>query len=247
MPNALVIDISHYQPDPDWKALKDGGTIGVIMKATQGIARVDPAYKKRSVEAKAAGLCVSTYHYLVKGNIEAQMNFYVETVKPADGDRLIVDYEDSGLKISDLETALKRLAQIAPKCELTVYGANGFLGAQLAGGRNETLAKTALWIASYTGASVPTNRDLKGTWPVWSLWQYSDKGTVTGIKGNVDVNRWNGNPEALPAWFNSSLAPEPEVAPTQPSPPVVAQPIVIEIKVPEGVSVVAVVNGKMLA
>ncbi|QIG66834.1 glycoside hydrolase family 25 protein [Rhizobium phage RHph_TM3_14A] len=248
MPNALVIDISHHQPDPDWKALKKGGTIGVILKATEGSSYVDPTYGKRNVEARAAGLCVATYHFLKPGDTAAsQMDFYVKTVKPKDGDRLIIDYEANGLKISDLETAIKRLAQIAPKCEISVYGANGFLGAQLGGARNDVLASTSLWIASYTSASVPTNRDLKGTWPVWSLWQYSDKGRVDGLDVNVDVNRWNGDPDKLPGWFNSSLMPEETVTPVPPTPPVTTQPVVIEIKVPEGVSVVTVVNGKMLA
>src|ERR1041384_7094111 len=140
MSNALIIDISHHQPEPNWTALKAGGTIGVILKSTEGTTYVDPTFKKRQKAAKDAGFHVSTYHFLKSGNIEAQMDFYVKTVAPDEGDRLVIDYEDSKLKLTDLETAIKRLQKIAPKCEITVYGANGFLGAQLAGKINSTLA-----------------------------------------------------------------------------------------------------------
>jgi GH25 family lysozyme M1 (1,4-beta-N-acetylmuramidase) len=247
MSNALIIDISHHQPDPNWAKLKAGGTIGVILKATEGTTYVDPTYKKRASAAKAAGLHVSTYHFLKSGNIEAQMDFYVKTVSPDEGDRLVVDYEDAKLKLSDLETAIKRLAQIAPKCEITVYGANGFLGAQLKGLKNDLLAKTSLWIASYTSASVPTNRELKGTWPVWSLWQYSDKGRVDGLDVNVDVNRWNGDPAQIPAWFNAgNVQSDPTPAP-EPDFPAPRPTVIVDVKAPDGVAIVFSLNGKPFA
>lgn len=247
MPNALVIDISRYQEKVNFPALKKGGTIGVILKATQSTGYVDPTFKQRYKDAQAAGLCVSTYHYLVKGNIAAQMDFYVNTVNPADGDRLVIDFEDKGLVIGDLEAAINRLHKIAPNCEITVYGANGFLGALLGGKKNSLLAETSLWVASYTTASTPTTKDLKGTWPVWSLWQYSDKGTVDGVDGPVDVNRWNGSPDTLPGWFNSKDEQKPEPPTQNPEPAPITETVTVDIGVPNNVAVVVSINGKPLA
>lgn len=248
MSNPIVIDISHWQNTPDFKKVKAGGTVGVILKATEGTGYVDPTYKARAADAKAAGLCVSTYHFLKKGSIAQQMQFYVKTVNPKVGERLVIDYEDSALVISDLELAISSLKAYAPGCEITVYGANGFLGAQLAGKKNTTLAACSLWVASYTSKPDPTMTDLKGTWPYWSLWQYTDKATVSGVSGGVDGNRWNGDAAYLPGWFYADHkipTPEPEPTPEPiPSPDVIVK---VDIVSPVGVTMEVTVNGKKIA
>jgi lysozyme len=43
-PLNAVIDISHYNRDPDFTAARQGGIVGVIHKATQGADGVDPTY-----------------------------------------------------------------------------------------------------------------------------------------------------------------------------------------------------------
>jgi len=243
MANPIVIDLSHHNSKPDFKKIKDGGTVGVILKATEGTGYIDPTFKQYGAEADAAGLCVSSYHFLKKGNVEAQMEFYLSVVAPAAGDRLVIDYEDKGLTLADLETAVQHLWKIAPQCEVTVYGASGFLGSHLGGKKSETLAKTALWVASYTTASKPTMTGLTGTWPYWSLWQYTDKATLSGISGPVDGNKWNGTETSLPGWFHKGGA---APAPTPPEVPN-DKPVTVAINVPLGVTCVVTVNGKLLA
>jgi len=238
MTNPIVVDISHWQPNVDFKAMKAAGTVGVILKATEGTTTVDKTFKERQKQAKDAGLCVATYHFLKKGSIAQQMQFYVKTVQPATGDRMVIDYEDGSLFISDLETAIDALRAAAPGVEVTVYGANGFLGYQLNGKKNDKLASCSLWVASYTTKSEPTMTDLKGTWPVWSLWQYTDKALIEGVPTGVDANRWNGSPDSLPGWFHKG-----DVAPT-PVPTPSTDPVTIEVTAPDGVEVKVLVNGK---
>lgn len=243
MPNPLVVDISHWQSGVDFGVLKANGTVGVILKATQGTNSQDDTYVKRNKAALQAGLCTAPYHYLKKGNIAQQMQFFVNTVTPDPGSRLIIDYEDQGLVVADLELAVKTLMDLAPDREITVYGANGFLGAQLAGKRNDLLAdNTSLWVASYTSAPAPTVTNLKGTWPIWSLWQYAEDGIVAGVNGKCDVNRWNGKPETLPAWFNRGFV-KPDPAPA-PSP--LPEGVTVEVQAPDGVPVIVLVNGKKI-
>jgi lysozyme len=54
-----------------------------------------------------------------------------------------------------------------------------------------------LWIANWTTASQPTlpASDWAGTG--WTLWQHSSTGSVAGISGAVDLDRFNGT--SLPA------------------------------------------------
>lgn len=205
MTNPIVIDISHHQATADFAKVKAGGTVGVILKATEGTSYVDPTYIDRNEAALRAGLMTAPYHFLKPGSIERQMDWFLAKTQPDDGSRLVIDYEAEGLKIADLEAAVRYLKTNAPKCELTVYGANGFLGAQLGNKKNDLLAaNTSLWVASYRN-DAPTITNLKPTWSVWSLWQYTDKSTVDGVPGPVDGNRWNGNGEALKKWFNANF------------------------------------------
>jgi lysozyme len=49
-----------------------------------------------------------------------------------------------------------------------------------------------LWIAEYTTNSQPT---LPKAWNLWSFWQYSEAGYVTGVNGHVDQDKFNGSVE----------------------------------------------------
>lgn len=51
---------------------------------------------------------------------------------------------------------------------------------------------TVLWIAHWTSASQPTVPAQNWGGHGWTFWQYTDKGTVSGIKGSVDLDRYNG-------------------------------------------------------
>lgn len=238
MPNPLVIDISHHQQSVDFPALFGAGTRAVILKATENTGYIDPTFKDRRIAADRVGMSVAAYHFMRPGNIAAQMTLFLNTVNPAPGERLILDYEDPKSNIAELEQAVNYLNQQVPGVEITVYGANGCLGAHLGGKKSPLLsAKTSLWVASYTTKPEPTMTDLKATWPVWSLWQYTDAAKVEGSLTPVDANRWNGNPDDLAKWFDNGDA-------RQPSPPVPEQPAqaeYIQITVPKGQTII--VNG----
>jgi lysozyme len=51
------------------------------------------------------------------------------------------------------------------------------------------LAEYPLWIAHYTPAAQP---QLPRAWARWTFWQHSEKGSVPGISGAVDISRFNG-------------------------------------------------------
>lgn len=188
-----VIDLSHHNPAPDWEALKAAGVLGIIHKATEGTGYADPDRKPRLAAAYRAGLLIATYHFMRPGSMAAQMDFYLKTIDAAPGERIVLDYEDPKLSLSDLRQAVIYIWDKRPDLQITVYSGN-LIKEQLGNTRDELFAKTSLWIAQYnnTGPSWP-----KATWPAWSLWQWTDKEKVPGISAPVDGNKWNGTEDGL--------------------------------------------------
>jgi lysozyme len=201
MSNPIVIDLSHHQPDPiDWEAVRDGGTIGVIHKATESINYVDDKLFDRARAAMDAGLSWSTYHFLRPGSMSQQMQFYLNTVDPKQGERVCLDHEDAGVSLTDLKNAVAYIFEHRPDLQVTIYSGH-LIEEQLAGKRDDYLAEnTSLWTAQYADRASEVEWN-DATWPVPSLWQYSDNESVTGIDGPVDGNKWNGTEEALVKWF----------------------------------------------
>jgi len=233
MVNPIVVDLSHHNPEPDWPALKAGGTQGVILKATQGTSFVDAEFLKRRNDALEAGLYVASYHFLEHGSIDAQMGHYVATVDPEAFERMVIDYEDYEDKSPTFDDLCRATYVLKGEgCEVAIYG-GGKLKADLGNDYAHDLAGTSLWIAQYTDAAAPSWP--KTQWPVWSLWQFTDAATCDGIGAPVDGNRWNGDPANLKAWFY-----RPDDAP-QPEPDEVM--VTIGIDAPDGVAVSILVNG----
>lgn len=210
--NPKVIDISHWQPDPDFAKVKLNGTAGVILKATEGTSYVDPTLKNRAHQALNAGLLIATYHFLRPSNYKAQIDHYLKTVNPVAGERVVLDHEDAGVSLSELKECVEYLLADSRGLQVTIYSGN-LIKEQLDNQADLFLAEnTSLWIAHYTSQPQPTWP--KATWAHWSLWQYSQSESVSGIAGAVDGNRFNGNDEQLRKWWgpagDSQPIPEPE-------------------------------------
>lgn len=241
MSNPVVVDISHYQPDPiDWVKLKDSGTIGVIHKATQGTSYVDNKLFSRASAAMKAGLCWSTYHFLEAGSIQAQMDHYLKTIDPRKGERVCIDHEEKAT-LAELEDAVRLILQDRPDLQITIYSGH-LIKDQLGNNRSALLAeRTSLWLAQYTSG---TPSWPKATWPQWSLWQYTDKGSAAGINGNVDSNKWNGDPANIAAWFGPTTE---VIIPPEPAPEPEVKEVLVAITQPDGVKITVTVNGEPIA
>src|SRR5262245_56992462 len=115
-----VVDLSHWNPTPDWTKLKAGGVVGVILKATEGTGYTDPTFASRRSGAKAAGLCHSSYHFLRPGKIEQQVDRYLGVVQPEEGERICWDFEDDSMKLDELRQAITILWQKRADLQQTV-------------------------------------------------------------------------------------------------------------------------------
>jgi lysozyme len=151
------------------------------------------------------------------------VNHYLRTINPVEGERVVIDYEEAGCTLDGLHDAVQALIDHGMDLQIAVYSGH-LLKDQLGTTRDEYLAEnTSLWLAQYTTGEPSWPH---GTWPAYSLWQYTDDGNVGGIKP-CDCNRFNGSDEQLLAWIRPAGAPEP------------SRDFIVNvtIEVPEGVTV----------
>lgn len=192
------VDLSHYQKGFDFDAFSASGGLGVILKATEGATYQDDCYKTFRTQALAVELKVASYHFLRSGDMAGQAAAYLKFAEPVQGERVVVDWEDEGNSVDDVVAFLKAIRATRPDLQLTVY--TGHVGEEALGSsRNPWLAdNTALWTAQYGSSPGPWPT---GTWPTWSLWQYSQTGRVPGYAGDVDLDSFNGTPAQFLKWM----------------------------------------------
>jgi lysozyme len=179
----------------------------------QGSSYVDPNRGKNCKNAIDAGIAVATYHWLSPSSSPAsQMKFYLDTLQPVVGERVVIDYEEDGCTLDDLHQAVQALLDDPRDLRVTIYSGH-LLKEQLDGSYDKLLAEnTDLWLAQYTSG---TPSWPEGTYPGWTLWQYSESGTINGVSGSlVDLNRFNGSDDQLLAW----IKPAGSVQPPKPAP-----------------------------
>jgi GH25 family lysozyme M1 (1,4-beta-N-acetylmuramidase) len=240
MPRIDVIDISHWNSIKSFPDIKKSGVIGVIQKATEGTGYVDPTYAPRMGQAKSAGLYWGAYHFLKHGNVQKQMEHFVRNAKLPKGSRWAIDYEDVNCTLEDLRQSLEILAKLEPTAQICVY-AGGLLKGQVGSAKHSWLEPYPLWLAHYTSGTPKWPTQI---WPNYALWQFSEKGSVSGVSGNCDTNEFNGNAESCAKWIGPvTAAPAPPVA----APTPIVEPVVVRINVPDGVEVVVAVNGKAVS
>lgn len=227
-----VIDISHYQPTPNWSALRAAGVVGVILKCTEGQTYVDPTFRSRYDDALRSGLAVSSYHFLRPGSIETQLNSYLNTLRPRDGERVCLDHEDADVSLDDLRDAVSYLQSDSRNLQVAIYSGH-VIEEQLGSEFDPLLASTSLWTAQYCSPGQLIWP--KATWPNYSLWQFSESGAVAGVSGKVDCNEFNGSPDNCAKWLGP-VATEPT---PQPEPEL--ETLIVDI--PAGVPYIVKIDG----
>lgn len=203
----FIIDVSKHNGIIDWpKAaayiLKEGEKswplAGAMIKATEGATVRDNMFWKNVEGCVASGLLWGAYHFATWNNenevedAASEARFFLSIVNAAKTKPslpLVLDIESNKaipytkeemvVYVGSFLNTLKNEGYEGP---VAIYGSPGFLGSYLP--QNHPFVNIPLWVADYTGAINP----VPGWKKVW-LHQYTDKGTVPGIKGTVDLNR----------------------------------------------------------
>ena len=193
------IDVSHHQGPVDWKLVRASGQSFAFIKASEGADFRDTRFEENWRAARAAGLVTGAYHYFTfcaPGLLQAE-NFLA--VAPRDGLALppAVDVEYTGNC-----TGWEDLADVRRELHAFIRHSEAQLGHSLLLYTSEEvwrdlvppeLHQHSYWLRSLWGQP---GEDLD-----WRFWQYSDTGTVPGVRGAVDLNVFAGAPAAWDAFM----------------------------------------------
>lgn len=188
------IDLSHWQGDVNWHAVKGDGYEFAIIKATEGTTWIDPVFGENVRAAAAAGLETIAYHYFRnEANPVSQATHFYRTVSNALGyeAKYAIDLEDMSYKLPVLDLrnrvhSFLDMVRVMTGAKPIIYtGAWWWNDWMVIDGQAPTWAKGhPLWVASYNNIQ-PV---LPIGWNDWYIWQYSNEGRVQGIGTKVDLN-----------------------------------------------------------
>ncbi len=210
---ASVIDCSHWNTVTDWRAVRASGVVGVMHKATQGGDYKDPTFKLREPSARLAGLLWGRYAFGDGSDVHAQVTNFLDGWSRDEA--LALDWEDNPASQMTISQAMSFVIEVEHRTGIVpaLYAGNTVKEAVATGAYMGPLFRCPLWLAEWAAApTLPTG------WPALWLWQWTNKGTVPGITGDVDMNQFDGTEEELLAsWAPTPAAPViaavPSVAP----------------------------------
>lgn len=187
------IDISHYQSSIRWNKLSEA-TINhqplsfVIMKATEGGNVFDKTFNHNFHQAKLNGFIRGAYHFYIPAtSARQQADYFLSQVHLVPGDLPpVLDVEkDGGLSPAKLRQGISEWLRIVGDyygVRPIIYTNHSFKKQYL---DTPEFAEYPFWIAHYYKKQLNYHGK-------WHFWQYTDCGTVKGIRGNVDCNVFNG-------------------------------------------------------
>lgn len=201
------IDAAKYQKQIDWtklslRARRDGvvtnGKSGsflqpvlfALVKSTEGVTIVDPMFKRNFREAKRVGIVRGAYHFLsVSSPVEQQVKYFIANTPLEKGD--LPPVLDLEISKTTMQKQHKKVISMAKKwlklvekhygVKPIIYTYNNYYNDYIKG---LGLDDYDYWIARY-GAE-PSARH-------WEIWQFTDKGTATGINHAVDIDLFRGD------------------------------------------------------
>ena len=188
------IDVSHHQSVISWDdvkkmKVKDVNLQFAVIKATEGISRVDWQFRRNWREAKQAGMARGAYHFFISSRDgKQQAENFIATVKLEKGDLPpVLDIEQTNRQ--NAQTIRKRAMDFLRTVEAhygvkpIIYTNVDFYEQYL----GDEFADYPLWVAHYI------QRDKPRIQRKWTFWQHSEKGRVNGITTAVDFNVFDGD------------------------------------------------------
>ena len=189
-PYILGVDVSKYQDSIDWAKVKKDGIRFAILRVgssnNDGVY-IDPYFEENYLGCIANGIAVGAYIFTY-ADTEFEQNEEILKFLPALTGKtfkypVFVDVEYSGLATlgaSQLSSLIKRYMDILDQKGFIPgwYSYTNFINSYI---DKDMLKDYPLWVADY--------RSTLGYSGPYDIWQYTSSGTVSGINGNVDMNR----------------------------------------------------------
>lgn len=193
-------DVSSHQGS-GWQPAADEAY--VFVKATEGRSYTNPDHDAQVATVRAAGRQVGHYHWLVKGNTDAQVDYFLTQAKVQPGDLIALDWEDGSnpptsekdywiRAVLDRTNGDNRVGLYCNRDWWWNHDTSSYFG-------------DFLWIAVY-GSSDP------GIQAEWTFWQYTDAPYDRNRARFADLaalRAWAAPPDPVPpepaggAWYST--------------------------------------------
>lgn len=189
------IDVSYAQGKIDWQKVRamqeDSVRISfAFVKATEGLLKVDPYFKRNWREAPKVGITCGAYHFFrPEKNGLWQARFFLQNVSiekgdlPAVADIEVLDRTSPQTMRKELKIFLNHV-ESKTHVRPIIYTNISFYTDYLAG----YFDNYTLWIANYYQPELAMDAKTK-----WQFWQHSDIAKVNGINHTVDFNAFRGD------------------------------------------------------
>jgi GH25 family lysozyme M1 (1,4-beta-N-acetylmuramidase) len=210
------IDVSHWQGGINWGAVRNSGIQFAWIKATEGTSYTDSRFDSNYVGAYHAGVIRGAYHF-ARPDVSSgatQANFFASNGGAWSRDNrtlpgvLDIEHNPYGAMcygksttqmrnwISDFYNAYKARTGR----DVVIYTTASWWNT-CTGRWSGMYSKSPLWAAHWTSNHSPT---IPSGFPTWTAWQYTSTGSVSGVAGNVDRNKFNGDRSRLLALANNT-------------------------------------------
>ena len=194
---SIGIDVSEYQGKIRWSYVdtleKKYPLHYVFIRATVGKDRKDRQFNRNWLGAKENKMIRGAYHYYRPNeNSLEQAALFIKTVTLHKGDLppvLDIEKLPKNQSIVNLKLGLKRWLHAVEShygVKPIIYTGERYYDDFLKEEFNDYL----FWIANYNFYREEIDED-------WLFWQFTEKASVPGIKGKVDVNIYNGDLQQL--------------------------------------------------
>ncbi|MBU0553375.1 hypothetical protein KJ940_18025, partial [Myxococcota bacterium] len=201
-PTVYGIDVSKWQGDINWAAVPNDGVRYAIIRVSSGLNTLDEKFARNWAGARDVGLLRGAYQYFRPSQDAVdQAALFVRRIRE----------EGGGMELPpviDVETTDDRpAASVARSVRAWIDYVEREMGVrpmiytgryfwQDNVGNDPSFSDYLLWHPQYTSAQCP---NIAEPWADWAFWQYSSTGRVSGISGDVDQNRFNGDEGDLAA------------------------------------------------
>ena len=193
--SALGIDVSKWQGEIDWDKVKNSGIDFVIIRcgyrgSVTGSLVEDPYFLQNIKGATSSGLKVGVYFFTqatneveaveeasmvvsLLGDYELQYPVFIDTEGAGGEGR--ADNLDVEMRTAVCEAFCRTIENAG--FEAGVYASRNWYNNNL---NTSELEDYVIWLAEYRSAPLYQG--------YYRMWQYTSKGKVDGIEGNVDMN-----------------------------------------------------------
>ncbi|MFO0589910.1 MAG: GH25 family lysozyme [Polyangiaceae bacterium] len=187
------IDVSVWQANIDWDAVKGKGIVFAFARAAYSTSK-DDYFDQNWAGMKSAGIIRGAYQYWRPdkdpiAQADALLNI-MGPLEPGDLPPVIDVEETDGVGPTTLSDRLGQwLQHVESKIgrKPIIYSGKYFWQDNV---QSKAFLDYPYWIPNYS-LDCPNLPD--GYWPDWQFFQYSSTGSVPGISGNVDMDKFNGS------------------------------------------------------